>query len=117
MLAFVSPTYFERIWCVFELATLCRAHRRELAQRLMLVSLEWGNVLNPFKSAYVFERFSYLPSDLARECQDVYGGGCRLYLDVLSQCGGKERPRDKITRAGVQIASCQRRFSARVTSV
>ena len=68
MLAFVSPTYFERIWCVFELATLCRAHRRELAQRLMLVSLEWGGVLNPFKSACVFERFSYLASNLAREC-------------------------------------------------
>ena len=62
MLAFVSPTYFERIWCVFELATLCRAHRRELAQRLMLVSLEWGGVLNPFKSARVFERVSYLSS-------------------------------------------------------
>ena len=56
MLAFVSRTYFERIWCVFELATMCRAHRHELEQRLMLVSLEWRGVLNPFKSARIVER-------------------------------------------------------------
>ena len=50
MIAFVGPGYFRRVWCVFELASWCRAHRHALDTRLLLISLEWRSVLSPFKS-------------------------------------------------------------------
>ena len=50
MIAFVGASYFRRVWCVFELASWCRAHRHALDTRLLLISLEWRSVLSPFKS-------------------------------------------------------------------
>ena len=50
MVAFASPAYFERLWCVYELATFCKRHAgAELRRRLLLLSLEWPGVLAPWK--------------------------------------------------------------------
>jgi hypothetical protein len=36
---------FGRLWCVYELATFCRDHPKELDHRLLLFSLEWESSL------------------------------------------------------------------------
>jgi len=50
MVAFVSPAYFERLWCVFELAYFVKKYsgplKRYLDQDLLLVSVEWSTYLN-----------------------------------------------------------------------
>jgi hypothetical protein len=35
---------------VYELATFCRAHKKDLDRRLILLSLSWPSIVNPFKS-------------------------------------------------------------------
>jgi len=76
MIAFVSPSYFSRLWCVYELATFCREKKKEkeekrdtrdIHERLLLLSLDWPDPLSPFKSAKLthkerawFENFSAL---------------------------------------------------------
>ena len=76
MIAFVSPSYFSRLWCVYELATFCREKKlekeekrdtRDIHERLLLLSLDWPDPLSPFKSAKLthkerawFENFSAL---------------------------------------------------------
>merc|ERR1711918_183863 len=42
-LVFVSPLYFSRLWCVYELATFARLHRDELEERMLLLSLGWSS--------------------------------------------------------------------------
>lgn len=51
MIAFVSPLYFRRLWCVYELATFCKMHRYTLDEKLVLLSLDWPSVLHPLKPA------------------------------------------------------------------
>ena len=36
---------------MYEIATFCRAHKKDLERRLILLSLSWPSVANPFKSA------------------------------------------------------------------
>ena len=51
---FVSPHYFSRLWCVYELATFCNDNKMHTdpapEARLMLINLEWPGTLAPFKS-------------------------------------------------------------------
>ena len=51
MLFHVAPTggHGERR-CVFELATFCKMHQRDLRGKLLLLSLDWSSSLNPFHS-------------------------------------------------------------------
>jgi len=50
MVAFVSGSYFARLWCVYELAYFCSKHGQDLDHRLLLLSLHWPSTLSPFKS-------------------------------------------------------------------
>lgn len=40
MIAFVSHTYFSRLWCVYELAVFCKMHE-DVEERLFILSLDW----------------------------------------------------------------------------
>lgn len=41
MIALVSPSYFTRLWCIYELAIFCRMHSDNLEERLHIMSLDW----------------------------------------------------------------------------
>jgi len=51
MVVLIGPTYWTRLWCVYEIATFCRANKEDLHRRLILLSLSWPSIANPFKSA------------------------------------------------------------------
>mmetsp|Transcript_45738 Transcript_45738/g.99563 ORF Transcript_45738/g.99563 Transcript_45738/m.99563 type:complete len:371 (-) Transcript_45738:500-1612(-) len=51
VIAFVSPRYFSRLWCVYELASFCHLHNNELDKRLILFSLDWPSSMSPFFSS------------------------------------------------------------------
>ena len=57
MMAFISPAYFKRLWCVYELATFCNEHKLHIdpqpEARLTLLNLKWPGTLSPFKSETV----------------------------------------------------------------
>uniref|UniRef100_A0A7S1E1T8 TIR domain-containing protein n=2 Tax=Hemiselmis andersenii TaxID=464988 RepID=A0A7S1E1T8_HEMAN len=43
MVVLLGKTYFNRLWCTYELACFCRMHgQEELDDKLKFVSLEWG---------------------------------------------------------------------------
>ena len=78
LIAFASPSYFSRLWCVYELAIFCRERASELDTKLLLLSLDWPATLDPRKTATLsakeramFATFScvnaccYLPRDRA----------------------------------------------------
>uniref|UniRef100_A0A7S4I6M5 Uncharacterized protein n=1 Tax=Prymnesium polylepis TaxID=72548 RepID=A0A7S4I6M5_9EUKA len=64
MVAFASPTFWGRLWCVYELATFCqhvlwvdgRLDTQKLGNRLVLLSPDWPATLNPFKGTPLSER-------------------------------------------------------------
>ena len=49
----ISPGYFKRLWCVYELATFTHMHGMHQVDapsgKLMLLSLDWPSSLSPFK--------------------------------------------------------------------
>jgi len=56
MIAFVSQSYFSRVWCVYELATFCKAREDHPERKILLYSLEWPSSINPLRSAEVTEK-------------------------------------------------------------
>jgi len=64
MVAFASPSFWGRLWCVYELATFCRhvlhvdggLSPKKLRNRLVLLSPDWPATLRPFKSGRLTER-------------------------------------------------------------
>merc|ERR1712060_142887 len=55
MIAFVTESYFTRVWCVYELATFCKALEGHGEKKLLLYCLDWPSSINPFRSAKVTE--------------------------------------------------------------
>ena len=116
MVAFVSPTYFTRLWwvrpsthlalsrpqrqprrpargrCVYELATFCRMHNDpSLYSRLLLLSPEWPSVFNPFKSAPLSEEeLAPLTSFRQADVQCAMPRDRAIVLDAIRREWGTE---------------------------
>jgi len=84
MVAFASANYFRDLRCVYELATFCSSHRKDLDSRLLLLSLRWPCSFSPCKRAALtkqergwLESFAccearcYKPSDRARLLEKI----------------------------------------------
>ena len=72
--------------CVFELATFCKMHQRDLRGKLLLLSLDWSSSLNPFHSGRLtaaeraqFVDFSCLKLQCTKPADRAF---------VLAQVGG-----------------------------
>ncbi len=46
MTIMLGDTYFTRLWTTFELATYCKVHQENLADRLQFISLRWATTWN-----------------------------------------------------------------------
>ena len=120
MIAIVSESYFADLRCVYELASFCKLHRRELSERLLLVSLEWPGVLSPLKRVELTRRERAWLSDfqcsrarcavpterqiLMRAVREVWGGEAAFEAFV----------RDELPAV---LAASKARYSHQATSV
>ena len=83
MIALVSADYFERLWCVFELAAFTR---RCGAARLDLVPLHCGTVILSWCGCMFFMQFTLLALALAAPGFLAAGSSSVFSLASLSVC-------------------------------
>ena len=123
MIAFVSPNYFRRVWCVFELARFCilyQKSRKMMKERLILLNLQWPGILWPFKNTELtaeekmwFENFSlketsaFKPSDKAE------------VLEKISQMWGKPENFEEFVRTELVdiFAESKRRYAHQIRRI
>jgi len=104
MVAFVSKSYFSRVWCVFELATFCKAKTRHPNRKLLLYSLEWPSSINPFKSAVITEEEkSWLQKFSCRSAQCYKPADRGFVLETIRREWGSEQLFDQYVRTELPI--------------
>ena len=83
MIAFVSPVYFSRLWCVYEMAFFCNLARGKgkyneqdtelstkkltslLVQKLLLFDLNWPHPFSPCKTSWLTDEELKIFSDFS----------------------------------------------------
>lgn len=102
MIAFVTPGYFRRLWCVYELATYCRRWQGTpelLFENLLMLSLEWPGSLSPWKSAELEdEELAPLHSFSCREARCFKPIDRAHVLHEIRQMWGSEDAFDSFVR-------------------
>ena len=120
MVAFASPTYFSRLWCVYELATFCRMHKDHLDQRLLLLSPKWPSVFNPFKSAQLTEEeLKPLTHFTLAEVQCAMPRDRAIVLEQIRREWGSEAAFETFVRTQLPglLASSKRRYCRQMARV
>ena len=120
MVAFASPTYFSRLWCVYELATFCNMHKDHLDERLLLLSPTWPSVFNPFKSAQLTEEeLKPLTHFTLAEVQCAMPRDRAIVLEQIRREWGSEAAFETFVRTQLPglLASSKRRYSRQMARV
>ena len=147
MVAFTSPNYFSRLWCVpapnhppafrfhcpcipvsphmctrcvYELATFCRMHKDHLDQRLLLLSPTWPSVFNPFKSVQLTdEELKPLTHFTLAEVQCAMPRDRAIVLEQIRREWGSEAAFETFVRTQLRVllASSKRRYSQQMARV
>ena len=120
MVAFASPTYFSRLWCVYELATFCNMHKGHLDERLLLLSPTWPSVFNPFKSAQLTEEeLKPLTHFTLAEVQCAMPRDRAIVLEQIRREWGSEVAFETFVRTQLPglLASSKRRYSRQMARV
>ena len=120
MVAFASPTYFSRLWCVYELATFCRMHKDHLDGRLLLLSPTWPSVFNPFKSARLTEEeLAPFTGFTLAEVQCAMPRDRAIVLEEIRRDWGSEAAFEGFVRTELPkvLAASKRRYSQQLSRV
>ena len=120
MVAFASPTYFSRLWCVYELATFCRMHKDHLDGRLLLLSPTWPSVFNPFKSARLTEEeLAPFTGFTLAEVQCAMPRDRAVVLEAIRREWGSEAAFEGFGRTELPkvLAASKRRYSRQLARV
>ena len=120
MVAFASPTYFSRLWCVYELATFCRMHKDHLDGRLLLLSPTWPSVFNPFKSARLTEEeLAPFTGFTLAEVQCAMPRDRAIVLEEIRRTWGSEAAFEGFVRTELPklLASSKQRYSRQIARV
>jgi len=100
MIAFVSDTYFSRLWCVYELAVFCKMHDNP-EEGLLILSLDWTHRFLHFssdktkltaKEISFFEDFSCLMVSCSKPADRAF------VLNAIREQWGSEDEFDKYVR-------------------
>jgi len=120
MVAFVSQSYFSRIWCVYELATFCKINEDYMTGKLLLYSLEWRSSLNPFRSAEMTEGEKSYFSDFSCRNARCYKPADRGFvLEEIRRHWGSEEIFDDFVRNELPVvfAESKRNYSRQLMRV
>lgn len=120
MVAFASPTYFTRLWCVYELATFCNLHKGHLDERLLLLSPTWPSVFSPFKSARLTEEeLAPFTGFTLSEVQCALPRDRAIVLEEIRRKWGSEAAFETFVRTELPelLAASKRRYSKQIARV
>jgi len=99
VIALVSGEYFRRLWCVYELASVCRQHNRRLFDHLTMLSVEWPSMLSPLKgSTLSAEEQGWLSDFRCRDAECYRPIDRASILDAIRQKWGSEAAFDQFVR-------------------
>jgi hypothetical protein len=121
MIAFVSPEYFSRLWCVYELASFCRRYdgalHKYLEQDLVLLSKQWVSTLNPCKVADLTdEELEPILSFRCRDAETFKPCDRAVLLSYIRRDWGSEEAFDEFVRTELPtvLAGNKRRYTLRI---
>ena len=81
---------------MFELATFCKHHKDDLSNRLILLSLDWPEVSNPFKESNVTEEeVGWFVNFRSRDARCFKPSDRAVVLQAVRTAWGSETAFDK----------------------
>jgi len=99
MVAFVSSTYFTRIWCVYELASFCKMLESDMERQLLLFSLDWPSSIIQCKSSKVSkDESAYFKEFKCRNAKCYKPADRAWVLEKIRNEWGSEQAFDKYVR-------------------
>ena len=105
---------------MYELATFCRMHKGHLDSRLLLLSLTWPSVFNPFKSSRLSEEeLAPLTGFRLADVQCAMPRDRAIVLDAIRREWGSEAAFEDFVRTQLPevLAASKQRYSRQMASV
>lgn len=99
---------------MYELATFCRMHKGHLDSRLLLLSLKWPSVFDPFKSAQLSEEeLKPITSFRVVDVDCAMPRDRAIVLDAIRREWGSEEAFETFVRTELPevLATSKRRYS------
>lgn len=114
----VSKDFFQRLWCVYELALFVHVHGRGSLTngRVLLLSLEWPSCFHPFKAAFAKEELTQLRTFSCRQARCFKPADRADVLSAIREVFGSEQSFDAFVRTDVLelLERSQRNHSIRL---
>jgi len=121
MVAFVSASYFSRIWCVYELASFCKILEMDTEREryLLLFSLEWPSSINLLSSKISEEEASYFKQFSCRDAECFKPADRGWVLGEIRREWGSEQAFDKFVRTELPLlfAESKQKYSEQLKTV
>ena len=119
MIVLLGPTYFGRLWCVFELASVCRLHEARLFDHLTMLCVDWPSVLSPLKATALSpEELSWLAEFRCEDAECLRPIDRANILAAVRRQWGSVGAFDQFVRERIPavLAEGKRRYGHRVVT-